>query len=133
MGLPLLSHNTPTLDPPAPPPPTLPQSPAPPSAGILGPTLAVEVGQTLEITFRNSLPFPANLMLDGGLELLPAGGPGNRTIAAEAPVAPGATVTYRYYVPERWAVWGFFWHLAGTVHVRFHAVMRALYTCLLQP
>lgn len=42
-------------------------------------------------------------MLDGGLELLPAGKSGVSGVAAEQPVAPGATVTYRYYVPERCA------------------------------
>lgn len=44
-----------------------PQVPAPPSAGLLGPTLAVEVGQKLRVVFKNALAFPANLMLDGGL------------------------------------------------------------------
>lgn len=55
--------------PPAPlPTPTHPrQVPAPPSAGLLGPTLVVEVGQKLQIVFKNALSFPANLMLDGGL------------------------------------------------------------------
>ena len=53
---------------------------------------------------QNALPFPANFMPDGGLELLPAGGEGgaNGTVEAEAPVAPGETVTLRYFVPERW-------------------------------
>ena len=77
----------------------------PASNGLLGPTLIVEVGQALEIVFRNSLDFPVNIMLDGGLELL-AGAAG---VAAadeagsrfEAPVAPGATKTYRYLVPAR--------------------------------
>ena len=59
-------------------------------------------------TLQNSLPFPANFMPDGGLELLPAGGEGgaNGTIEAEAPVATGETVTLRYYVPARWAISG---------------------------
>lgn len=82
-----------------------PQVPAPPSHGILGPPLAVEVGQTLELVFRNSLPFPANIMLDGGLELLHPGALSDtNAVEAEAPVAPGQTVTYRYYVPERCGV-----------------------------
>ncbi|KAI7843651.1 hypothetical protein COHA_002890 [Chlorella ohadii] len=74
---------------------------APAFQGVLGPTLFAEVGQTLEVVFQNSLPFPANFMPDGGLELLPAGGEGgaNGTIEAEAPVATGETVTLRYYVP----------------------------------
>ncbi|KAL4440358.1 hypothetical protein ABPG75_003359 [Micractinium tetrahymenae] len=67
--------------------------------GILGPVMAVEVGQQLEVVFRNLLPFPANLMLDGGLELLPAAGTAGIS-GAEAPVAPNATATQRYYVPE---------------------------------
>lgn len=45
-------------------------------------------------------------MLDGGLELLPAGAAGkNDSIEAEAPVEPGATATYRYYVPARCVPW----------------------------
>ena len=75
------------------------------SQGLLGPTLAVEVGDTLEIVFRNSLPFAVNLALDGGLEalLLPGGGGGSGSSAdpSAAAVAPGATVTYRYRVPDR--------------------------------
>ena len=63
---------------------------------------------TFDIAFapnspQNSLPFPANFMPDGGLELLPAGGTSGATgtIEAEAPVATGETVTLRYYVPAR--------------------------------
>lgn len=74
------------------------QVPALPVMGMLGPLLTTEVGQTLELVFKNKLAFPANIMLDGGLELLPAGGA--PSLAAEAPVAPGAQATYRYYVPE---------------------------------
>lgn len=70
--------------------------------GILGPTLVTEVGQALEIVFQNRLDLPANLMLDGGLELLPAGADG-KDVSLVAPVAPGGNATYRYYVPERWA------------------------------
>ena len=53
------------------------------------------------------LDFPANIMLDGGLELLPAGAaPGaganaSAGVELEAPVEPGATATYSFYVPER--------------------------------
>ncbi|KAL4429029.1 hypothetical protein ABPG77_006068 [Micractinium sp. CCAP 211/92] len=67
--------------------------------GILGPTMTVEVGQQLEVVFRNLLPFPANLMLDGGLELVPATA-GSAARDPEAAVAPNATATTRYYVPE---------------------------------
>ncbi|EFN54070.1 hypothetical protein CHLNCDRAFT_58397 [Chlorella variabilis] len=67
--------------------------------GILGPTLVTEVGQALEIVFQNRLDLPANLMLDGGLELLPAGADG-KDVSLVAPVAPGGNATYRYYVPE---------------------------------
>ncbi|PSC72045.1 multicopper ferroxidase [Micractinium conductrix] len=78
------------------------KAPAPAFEGILGPTMLVEVGQTLEIVFLNRLAFPANIMLDGGLELLPAGAVAgaDTSVQVEAPVAPGANQTYRYYVPE---------------------------------
>lgn len=58
------------------------------------------MGQQLEVVFRNLLPFPANLMLDGGLELVPATA-GSAARDPEAAVAPNATATTRYYVPER--------------------------------
>lgn len=60
----------------------------------------LQVGQQLDVVFRNLLPFRANLMLDGGLELLPAAG---TTFNPEAPVEPNATISQRYYVPERCA------------------------------
>lgn len=74
-------------------------APQPASHGILGPTLVAEVGQTLEIVFFNDLDFEANIRLDGGLELLPAGADGDDA-SLSAPVAPGGNFTYRYYVPD---------------------------------
>ncbi|KAI3431459.1 hypothetical protein D9Q98_004511 [Chlorella vulgaris] len=74
-------------------------APQPASHGILGPTLVAEVGQTLEIVFFNDLDFEANIMLDGGLELLPAGADGDDA-SLSAPVSPGGNFTYRYYVPD---------------------------------
>ena len=87
------------------------RAPAPPSAGLLGATLAAEVGQHLEVVFKNALGFPVNLTPDGGLELLgitegaPAAGTaangGGKGLEAGAAVEPGQTVTYKYRVPER--------------------------------
>lgn len=68
----------------------------------------MEVGQALIIVFRNRLDFPANLVLDGGLELTATTDDAGQVVELGAPVpgrAPGAehggTVTYRYLVLDR--------------------------------
>lgn len=62
--------------------------------GLLGPVLAADVGDVIEIVFQNALDFPVNLHIDGGFVPVP----GSDDPRAE--VAPGGNVTYRLYVPE---------------------------------
>lgn len=50
-----------------------------------------QVGDTLKVVFRNSLPFSVNLVFDGGLI------PENEALAL-APVLPNKTVTVSYSV-----------------------------------
>ena len=68
---------------------------APPHHGLLGPLLAAEVGDVLEVAFFNNITFAANLRIDGGLVALPG------SADPAAPVAPGANVTLRLFVPVR--------------------------------
>ena len=68
------------------------QSPA--HQGLLGPVIAAEVGDILEITFKNTLNFSTNLRLDGGFVALEG------SANPDKEVAPGQVVTYRLYVPE---------------------------------
>ncbi|KAG2483629.1 hypothetical protein HYH03_017507 [Edaphochlamys debaryana] len=74
--------------------------------GNLGPALYGSVGDVIRIVFRNTLPFPANLVPTGGLVTWdgPAGsgsGSGSGLKSADlGPVPPGGVVTYLYRVPE---------------------------------
>ena len=52
---------------------------------------AIQVGDTVEVTFKNTLTFPVNLFPDGGL--IPAD-----TSIAQAVVMPGNTTTYEWTV-----------------------------------
>lgn len=73
------------------------QVPMPAHHGLLGPLVAAEVGDVVEVTFFNNASFPANLRFDGGLVPLQGGAGG---VLADA-VQPGAQVVYRLFVPER--------------------------------
>lgn len=68
--------------------------PAPQRYGILGPVFAAEVNEILDITFRNSLSYAANLRFDAGFVPVK----GSADPAKE--VAPGETVQYLLAVPE---------------------------------
>lgn len=68
--------------------------PVPAEQGLLGPVIAVEVGDVLDITFVNRLSFPANLRLDGDFV------PINGSADPDAPVDPGGIVTYHLLVSE---------------------------------
>jgi hephaestin len=74
--------------------------------GFLGPVIRAQVGDTLKIVFRNNTPFPAsmhphNVLYDKKSEGAPyADGTGAGAKLDDA-VAPGATYTYTWKVPER--------------------------------
>jgi hephaestin len=68
--------------------------PVPIEHGILGPVIAAEVGDILEITFKNGLSFDVNLRIDAGLV------PMQGSADVNAGVAPGESVTYILAVPE---------------------------------
>lgn len=68
--------------------------PVPAQHGILGPILAAEVGDVLNITFKNALKFDVNLHVDAGL--VPLKG----SSRPEDPVSPGETARYILAVPE---------------------------------
>lgn len=65
--------------------------PQPAWQGLLGPTLHVEVGDTLKVVFRNNAARPYSIYVRG----LPT----SRTSEA-APVPPGETRTYKWHVDE---------------------------------
>ena len=69
--------------------------PVPAHQGILGPIMAGEVGDVLEITFKNSLDIDVNLRLDGGF--VPLEG----SYDPLAKVGPGQVVKYKLSIPER--------------------------------
>jgi FtsP/CotA-like multicopper oxidase with cupredoxin domain len=74
--------------------------------GFLGPVIHAQVGDTLKIVFRNNTRFPAsmhphNVLYDKKSEGAPyedGTGPGSK---GDDAVAPGATYTYTWKVPER--------------------------------
>ena len=74
--------------------------------GFLGPVIRAQVGDTLKVVFRNNTPFPAsmhphNVFYDKKSEGAPyADGTGPASKGDDA-VAPGATYTYTWKVPER--------------------------------
>lgn len=69
------------------------KAPRPKSSGFIGPTFTLEVGQTFQVVYRNTLDFDNSLAFVGGLVV--ADGSDDPL----APVAPGETATYRYVVP----------------------------------
>jgi FtsP/CotA-like multicopper oxidase with cupredoxin domain len=71
--------------------------------GFLGPLVRAEVGDTIKIVFRNNLKFPASLHPHGVFyEKDSEGAPYNDGVdPAKKSVAPGATETYTWPVPER--------------------------------
>jgi hephaestin len=62
--------------------------------GLMGPVLGVEVGNVLEVTLKNNLPFPISFAPDGGLVSM-------HDAALGKEIAPGASFTYRYMVPAQ--------------------------------
>ncbi|KAL6778816.1 FOX1 [Auxenochlorella protothecoides x Auxenochlorella symbiontica] len=68
---------------------------APATAGLLGPTLFAEVGQTFAVVFRNALDMDVNLAFDAGLIPL-----SNASDPASTPIAPNATHLYTFLVPS---------------------------------
>ena len=72
--------------------------------GFLGPPIHAEVGDTIEVAFRNNTPYPASMHPHGVLYDKASEGAtydDGRTDANAGIVAPGATYTYRWKVPER--------------------------------
>jgi len=72
--------------------------------GLLGPLVRAEVGDTIQVVFRNNLHFPASMhphgvfyqkASEGALYHVGSGDEGNQA------VLPGATRTYTWPVPER--------------------------------
>lgn len=72
--------------------------------GFLGPLLRAEVGDTIQVTFKNNLHFPASMHPHGVLYQKDSEGAvyhdGSGDASNQA-VAPGATRTYTWPVPER--------------------------------
>jgi FtsP/CotA-like multicopper oxidase with cupredoxin domain len=72
--------------------------------GLLGPLLRAEVGDTIQVVFRNNLHIPASMHPHGVLyEKASEGATYHDGFSAEGnkPVPPGATYTYTWPVPER--------------------------------
>jgi FtsP/CotA-like multicopper oxidase with cupredoxin domain len=87
---------------------------------IPGPTLEAQVGDVLEIRFRNRLPEPTNIHWHG--LRVPAAMDG--TEAVQSPVLPGGEFVYRFRLPDA----GTFWyhpHINETVQLE-----RGLYGAL---
>ncbi len=72
--------------------------------GFLGPLLRAEVGDTIQVVFKNNLKFPASLHPHGMFYLKDSEGApyhdGSGDESKKA-VPPGATYTYTWLVPER--------------------------------
>ncbi|HEY1469233.1 MAG TPA: multicopper oxidase domain-containing protein [Candidatus Acidoferrum sp.] len=72
--------------------------------GFLGPLLRAEVGDTIQVTFKNNLHFPASMHPHGVLYRKDSEGAvyhdGTADASSQA-VPPGATHTYTWPVPER--------------------------------
>jgi hephaestin len=74
--------------------------------GDLGPVIRAEVGDTIEVVFKNQTPFPASIHPHGvfyakSSEGAPYADGTSGTDKADDRVAPGDSVTYHWSVPER--------------------------------
>lgn len=74
--------------------------------GILGPVIRAEVGDTVEVVFKNNTPFPAGIHPHGlryakNAEGAPYADGTSGADKADDAVAPGDTYTYVWEVPER--------------------------------
>jgi hephaestin len=74
--------------------------------GDLGPVIHAEVGDTIEVVFRNNTPFPASMhphgvFYDKNSEGAPYADGTSGADQADDAVPPGATYTYHWAVPER--------------------------------
>jgi hephaestin len=74
--------------------------------GDLGPAIQAEVGDTIEVTFRNNTPYPASihahgLFYDKSSEGAPYADGTSGADTADDAVPTGGTHVYRYEVPER--------------------------------
>jgi manganese oxidase len=63
--------------------------------GLLGPLIRAEVGDTIQVVFRNNLTFPVNLEPSGVLY----------SDADVQPVPANTTTTIRWTVPEQVCIW----------------------------
>jgi FtsP/CotA-like multicopper oxidase with cupredoxin domain len=84
----------------------VPRAPEDDYMGILGPVIRAEVGDTIDVLFRNNTPFPASMHPHGLLYAKDAeGAPYNDGTSgedkADDAVPTGGTVTYHWQVPER--------------------------------
>lgn len=74
-------------------------------AGILGPVLRAEVGDTIEVVFKNNTAFPVSMHPHGVFyNRADEGAATDDGVAADRPgdaIAPGGTHTYSWPVPER--------------------------------
>jgi FtsP/CotA-like multicopper oxidase with cupredoxin domain len=71
------------------------------NGGIPGPVIDARVGDVLEVRLKNSLPEPTMIHWHG--LRLPA--PMDGTEMVQRPVAPGATFTYRFALPDAGVFW----------------------------
>ena len=70
--------------------------------GQLGPTIRAEVGDTIEVTFRNNTPFPASVHPHGVFyDANSEGAPYAGHTGGDDAVPTGGTHVYRWQVPER--------------------------------
>ncbi len=72
--------------------------------GLLGPVLRGEVGDTIEVVFRNNLSFPASMHPHGVFYDKASEGAGyadGTSTKGDDAVAPGRTYTYTWLIPER--------------------------------
>eukprot|EP00808_Paulinella_micropora_P000923 g76860.t1 len=76
--------------------------------GLVGPVLRAQVGDMIQVTFKNLANFPYTMHPHGVFYELPSEGadfPGLDTPMAQervlSPVQPGATKIYKWFVPER--------------------------------
>ncbi len=74
--------------------------------GMLGPIIHAEVGDTIEVRFKNNTRFPASIHPHGvryakDAEGTPYNDGTSGPAKADDAVAPGGTFTYRWSVPER--------------------------------
>ncbi|MEV5507842.1 multicopper oxidase domain-containing protein [Streptomyces orinoci] len=74
--------------------------------GLLGPVIRAEVGDTIQVVFRNNTPFPASIHPHGVFYTKEnEGAPGNNgswgNDRLDRPVEPGETYVYTWPVPER--------------------------------